>query len=279
MLLRCGPVSDHDAPSESEAEGASLAERAGLTYDEVDEVLRRATEIEHGQGHAAGEGRISPRELEKLGGEIGLSSSAVRTALAEVSVRSLARTSGESRPIDRWFGPGRLGLQRTIGAPMAEVRAEVHSFMERQSFRVKRNFGERIVWEPASGLLHSMRRVLDFSKSARLSTDCEIETSIVPGAFSPNETDVRFVIDMQRTRDQGAGWSMAVASGLTAVGALTGVLALDALMVAVPALGGAALGSLGVFGTRHAYRREIERQHDILARFLDYLEHERPRAR
>lgn len=63
-----------------------------LTYDEVDLVLRRATELQHGD--PTGEGTFTLTEVERLGEEIGLSGEAVRAAL--VHVRSGALVPAQS---------------------------------------------------------------------------------------------------------------------------------------------------------------------------------------
>ena len=102
-----------------------------LTYDEVDLVLRRATELQHGD--PKGEGSFTLAEVERLGGEIGLSSEAVRSALVHVRSGAMVPAEQSSKTLtDRLMGPVQVIIQRRVEGPIGEVWDRINAFMKEQ---------------------------------------------------------------------------------------------------------------------------------------------------
>jgi hypothetical protein len=255
-------------------------EKRRLTYDEVDVVLRRAAEIEHAP--EAGGREVSAEELERMGAEMGLSSAAVRTALVELRGGALARREEPPTFVDAAFGPSRLELSRTVPGPAENVVAHVDGFMREQLFRIKRNFGERLVWERGEGLFDQLRRGLDFGKRYNLATAREIETSVVPAEFGPvaGAVEVRFGVDMGPERSERVRGAFGGGAGLLALSLVLGAfLPPPGLIDVIPwAAGGLAGGGALFVRGRNAYRESMRRVIDGLERFLDFLERERPDA-
>ena len=250
------------------------AERERLTYDEVDLVLRRATELQHGD--PSGQGTFSLAEVERLGGEIGLAPDAVRTALVQVRSGALVPV-GTSAPTlaDRLIGPTQVVAQRRVRGPREDVWNRLGSAMREQLFRVRRNFGERVQWERCAGILSQVRRALDLGDRYTLRNAEEIETAVMelPGG----EVEVVLVARFPATRrshvqDSLVGAGLLTTAALVGGGLLFPVAAIGGVAVAV---GGAGLGALAISASRHAYRKKTDQVLDGLERMLDALEHER----
>lgn len=252
------------------------SEREHLTYDEVDLVLRRATELQHGD--PTGEGKFSLEEVERLGSEIGLSSEAVRTAL--VHVRSGALMPVENKPrtlADRLVGPEQVVVQRRVRGPVAEVWERVNAFMREQLLVVRRNFGERVVWGPTEGIVSQVRRALDIGNQYTLRGAEEIETSVMDLPGSGGYVEVVLVARFAQTRRDQLQGGMVGAGILLAAGAVGAVFLLELALVAsiAAAAGGVGLSGAVIGSTRRKYLETVGGVRTALERLLDALEHER----
>lgn len=255
---------------------ADEGERERLTYDEVDLVLRRATELQHGD--PSGEGTFSLGEVERLGGEIGLSPDAVRTALVQVRSGALVATEATSPTLaDRLLGPVQVVVQRRVRGPRDEVWARLSESMREQLFRVKRNFGERVQWERSEGIFSQVRRALDIGDRYTLRDAEEIETAVMDLPGDGGDVEVVLVArfpDTRRQQLQGTliGAGVLTTAGLVGAGFLFPILAMAGIASIV---GGVGVGALAISAGRHTYRKKTEHARDGLERMLDALEHER----
>src|SRR5262245_45762160 len=90
----------------------------------MDLVLRRAAEIEETSDSAAAE-QVSAEEIERAGVEAGLSSVALRQALAEVRSGALVAPPAAPGFLDRAFGPTVVVLERVVPGTATEVNARL----------------------------------------------------------------------------------------------------------------------------------------------------------
>lgn len=247
-----------------------------LTYDEVELVLRRATELQHGE--PKGEGSFTLAEVERLGEEIGLSGDAVRSALVHVRSGAIV-TSSDHRPTlwDRLMGPELVVIERRVKGPRAEVWERINTFMREQLLVVRRNFGERVLFGPTQSMMSQFRRALDLGNRYSLRGAEEIEVAVVPRPAPDPDVEVIVVArfpEARRKEIRGGLIKAGVLVGLGAVGAA--VLAPLAVVGAYAAAGGAAgLGGVTLSSSVRRYRTQVESVRVSLERLLDALEHER----
>lgn len=247
-----------------------------LTYDQVELVLRRAAEIE--QRTEGQSDRVTPEELEKLGEEVGLSKTAVRTAMVELRTNALVPYTGGGGPLDRVFGPSKIVVQRTVPESAERVRHLVRRWMESQLFRIKRNFGERLVWERTEGFFDTIKRALDINSQYSLTEVQEVETIVTEVPFSDGtQTDVRFAFDLGEKRADSAKGAF-IGAGLCAAAGLVTAFAADLAfpLLLLPAVGGPAIGAGVIGGAATGYRKESDKVRAAFELFLDQIEHERP---
>jgi hypothetical protein len=256
---------------------AFMVDQAGVPGDPKDDklsrqqlelALRRAAEIERREG-APGD-MIAISDAERIAAEAGLSPQAVRQALAEVRTGALTPPS----VFDRVLGPRRLVVERVVPGPIEFVRRQVDRFFKDQLMRVKRNFGDRIVWEPAAGFATAMVRAFDWNRQYAIGQGLEIECEVAEqSAGPPPRVTVRFLVDVgiQRRHRMGQIAGGAVLGGAMAAGAvpLVGHLLYEIIAIA----GGGTMAVAAVMNARSSFRRDNERVKLALDRFLDSLEH------
>jgi hypothetical protein len=235
-----------------------------LTPDQVKLVLRRAAELER---KPVADDTLTPAQLEEIAKEVGISMPAVRQALAEVSATPVApRTLA-----DRVIGPREIAVEREIKLPAAIAKARVVEFMDKQVMQVRRDLGDRVIWEKARGLMAAARTFADLGlRSVVVPKRAEIETQI--NAISDGETHVRIIMrlpEQRAARARGAVISAAVGAAV-AIGAIAGQVHPIGLEIGLAA-GGGAFGAGMVARARERYRRTQERASDGLERFLDML--------
>lgn len=247
-----------------------------LTYDEVELVLRRATELQHGE--PSGEGSFTLAEVERLGEEIGLSGDAVRAALVHVRSGAIV-PANDRRPSlsDRWVGPEQVVIERRVRGPGAEVWERINTFMREQLLVVQRNFGERVLFGPTQGMMSQFRRALDLGNRYSLRGAEQIEVAVVPRPGPDQDVEVIVVArfpEARRKELRGGLIGAGVFVGLGAVGAV--VLAPLAMVgAAAAAAGGVGLGGVTLSASVRSYRKQVESVRVALERLLDALEHER----
>ena len=144
-----------------------------LDPDAAGEVLRRAAELDLERG---GDGRGLDRStLEAAADEVGLSSDAVRRALAEHDAGALAPTPPERSLL----GPARVRLVRTIDLPPRSARQRVDRWLKSQLLEVHRRGPTETEWRRRDDLGAKVRRRVDPTKRVRLSGVDGVVASVV----------------------------------------------------------------------------------------------------
>lgn len=242
-----------------------------LTREDLEAVIRRAAELEAGESGDVPE--ISESDIVRIAGEVGLSESSVRRALAE---RRASADTGLLRDrgwASRLCGPSLLTVTRTLERPADDVRSEIETFFrEKQSLRLVRRTGDVSLWEPDSGMIPSLLRSVDlFGEGYTLAKKCRaVEVRVVP--LDEESCQVTLRGDMANERG-GWFWGMGVATGgaLTA-GASIFITGLPTLPDVV-ALGSPALLGVMVAAARRAYLRSLEKTRLAAEGILDRVEH------
>jgi hypothetical protein len=243
-----------------------------LPAGQLEEVLRRAVELEAREGGADGE--FSVDDAVRIAGEIGVSEASVQNALALVERDQMLVPSQKHNAVDRWFGASRVVSARNVKGPLSEVRSIVGEVLTRQLFNVARNLGDRVIWERSEGFFDGVRRALDFDKRYRL-TEVELIDATIKDAAQPDRVDVRLELDfspLRKTRLRKAIiWPALVGGGLIAIGGAMGFLSVGGFFAA----GGAAVGGGIHMRMRNKYLTAVGEAQQAVERLLDHLEHER----
>lgn len=257
-----------------------------LSPEQVDQVLRRAAEIDSGPGETlrgladadlgtrALEPGMTPDEVVRLGLEAGLRHDAIVAALVEV--RRGVLLEPESGPLARALGPSHIVVTRVVPAPTETVRRAVDRFLRDQLMTVRRHHGDRVEWERAQGIWPGLLRSLDFSKRYGFSLVNHVETSIVSEGDSTAVTFHIDVSEMRRERITHMGIRSLLAFALIGLGGsalIPGFGVGDML-----ALAGGGVAASGIFAIER--RRYLESRSRVLLapeRFLDLLVHRRRR--
>jgi hypothetical protein len=244
-----------------------------LPAGELEEVLRRAVELESREGGAGGEYTVE--DAVRIASEIGVSEGSVQKALALVERDQMLVPSEPPRTLDRWFGAARVVSARNVGGPLHEVRGIVGEVVSRQLFNVVRNMGDRVIWERSEGFFDGMRRALDFDKRYRL-TEVQLIDATIKDAAQPGRVDVRIELDFSPLRKsrlrKGIIWPLLIGGGLTALGGAVGFLTMPGIVFAG---GGAATGAGIHMRMRSKYLSSVHEAQQAVERLLDHLEHER----
>ncbi len=254
-----------------------------LTRREVDEVLRRAAELEARRLHrGAGSGgddldddgdphgtHLPEPEVFRLGQEAGLSEEALREALTDM--RAGAHEGAPS--------PNEIVVTRTVPGAPAPVARAVERFLRDQLMTIRRHHGARIEWQRARGLWPGLMRSLEFARRFAFGPVSRVETR-VEATPSGDATHVSFRIDVgpwRRDRLVRAVGRAATAFGCFGLGGawlLPGFGLPD--VMALLAGGGIAGGLVALEQRRFAHSRE-----EVAVapeRFLDLLVLRRTRA-
>ena len=156
---------DPDAPSGADASAAGPPSTAGpLSSGDLEQVIRRAAELQHsvGAGGAGGRDGLSEGEVLRIGREVGLDPRHVRRALAEHRAESLVPALPEDEAPLRALGEGRVRASRAVPGEPVGVQEKLEGHLRtRESLQSVRRRPGRSLWEPAGSLLSKMQRTLD----------------------------------------------------------------------------------------------------------------------
>jgi hypothetical protein len=286
------------------------AAQGRLTSDEVAAVLRRAAALDAAAGLGPGDdhdayddGRYDADAVEAAAGEVGVSATAVRQAVAELRVGALAPVDAEPvrrgrRLARRNVGTGRAGgppphttstparatgaaadrrrpdaspvvvEQRLVAPPPDAVLALLERRLKRMMFEVRRRGPAEGLYRPRTDLAAKVARKVDLTGRIRLEG---VQVIAVHATPADGQTLVRVEATMAVSRTNvvagsaGAGAAVAVAAGFG--GALLADPAL--VVVALPAGGVIAAGGLRVRGRR--WQRQRDEIAETLAGVLDDL--------
>lgn len=187
----------------------------GLTRQEFDAVIRRATELAAGDTEGA-ERSVSEAELFRIAGEVGLSDRHVRLALAEV--RS-GVASGNL--VDRVFGPALVRASRVVrGSPDALAATLDDFFVATQLLqRVRRGPGI-LQYRPALDWASQLARAASFtSRKYYIASAKSVEARLEP--IDADSTLVELSLEPGMRNDNL--WGAGLGGGTAGVGAGIGV--------------------------------------------------------
>jgi hypothetical protein len=230
----------------------------------VERVLARALELQAGPAGDP-QDRLTEAQLLDLAKEVGLDPVHLRQALAEERTR--VAVPEEKGLLATLYGSATVSAQRTVHGTPAQVLQALDDWMQRQEcLKVKRHFGERIVWEADQGLAGTVKRVVS-GKGAALARATDVGATA--SALDPTRVVVRLDAQLGGHRASMAQVNAGLGAASLAAGGVLAALSFPVLAVAAPAL----VLVPAVWGaTRSAHARVVARAQLALKQVLDRLE-------
>lgn len=246
-----------------------------LSRTAVERVLARAAELQARTGDE--EPGLSEAQLLEIAGEVGLSATSVRQAIAEV--RTQVEAPDESGAAHSLLGTATVRAARVVPGTAVTTLAIIDDWMQRtESLQVKRRFPDQMSWEPRQDFLASIRRALRIGgRGFHLAGTTEVGAVVVP--VEAKRSHVALVADFADARSQRAMTAMGVAAAGILVGvpgfwmALNANLYVAAVLALIPALG---VPIAAVTAVRRVYRAQLKRATVALEQVLDRLEYPGP---
>ena len=170
--------------------------------------------------------------------------------------------------VDHLFGPATAHAMRTVrGTADAQLAALDALMQQEEGLRVKRRYGNRVMWERAPGIVANLTRALDMGgRGYHLARTDEIAATAV--VVDDQRTVVTIEASLSGTRSR----NIAAGTALTVFGALgTAVLFVLGVMPVVAALPFVVLGVAGIAAAR-VHRGTLTRAQLSLEQTLDRLE-------
>jgi len=275
------PANDSGPDSAGAASGsarsgvpARRARSEAITREQLERVIRRASDLQF-RSSTNVSSDLDPAEVVRIGEEVGLDARHVQQAMAEIQAEALVPTAPEDGGfMAKWAGPAVVRVSRVVPGDQARIEANLeHYLREKELLRPVRTKPGRSLWEPARGLVSSMRRSLDvgghgytIARARRLQVAVE--------ALESGWSLVTLTADMGNVRNETAGgWLFGLSLGSLSA-ATTLVVATGGVVLAV--VGGAAIVGGAVATARGAarthIRKERERMELTLLGLLDRLE-------
>ncbi len=229
----------------------------------LERVIARAAELQARTSDAAE--TMTEDQIIALGREVGLSPAYLRQALAEE--RSHRGQPTAAHGLLR--GPALLTAERTVRGTAPEVFAALDIWMQKEEWlQIKRQFPDRIVWEPRRDFEGNVRRLLNVGgRGYTLSKATDIGATVVPA--DEGRVLVRLDADLSgHRRSSLAGLAAGATAGVVSGGVLL-VLNFAAVIAAAPVV---LLGGVGYFSARASFARVAARVQLTLEQMLDRLE-------
>ena len=230
----------------------------------VERVLARALELQSGASGDASD-RLSEAQLQDLAKEVGLDTVHLRQALAEERTRTVVPE--ERGLLATLFGSATVSAQRTVHGTPAQVLQALDDWMQRQEcLKVKRHFGDRIVWEADQGITGKVKRVVS-GKGQALSRANDVSATVI--ALDASRALVRLDATLAGSRASIAQINAGLGGAAVVAGGVLTALSFPVLAAVAPA---AILVPI-VWGTsRSSHARTVERAQLALEQVLDRLE-------
>jgi hypothetical protein len=270
---------DRRAPDAAEGDGELPVPWSGsgrpLSSAEVERVIRRASDLQFEAGATGAADGLEEGELIRIGEEVGLGPRYVRQALAEVRADSLVPAlPSESSKAARVFGSGLVRASRVVPGNPPEVEDRVATyFRDHELLKPVRSQPGRSLWEPAGGLLSTMRRAMDVGgRGYELAKARNIAVDIEP--LESGWSLVTVTADLRNARNEAAaGWYLG--GVFTALGASISLLVTGGatlpLLLGSGLISGAVLGT-ATWATGKTFRKRWTRMEMALQGFLDRVE-------
>jgi hypothetical protein len=225
-------------------------------------VLARAAELQALSGEAAE--TLTDDQIIELGREVGLSAQHLRRALAEERGRR-ERPNGPGL----LFGSPTVAAERVIRGSAEGVFAALDVWFQKEEWlQIKRQFPDRIVWEPRHDFEGGVRRLLNVGgRGYTLSRATDVGATVVPA--DEGRVLVRLDADLSGKRRAAVG-GMLAAMAFGAAGSAVAV-ALNFALIAAP-IPLVVVGSAGYFIARGVHAGAVSRVQLTLEQMLDRLE-------
>ena len=241
---------------------------------DLERVFRRASDLQFRAGSDAGQ-TIGEAEALRIGEEVGLERRYVRQALAEVRADALLPvTAKESRLAVRLYGTALIRESRVVPGDRDEVNASISAhFRERELLKPVRIRAGGSLWQPAAGLLSTMKRAMDVGGHGYdLAKARSVEVDVEP--LEPGWSLVTLTADVGNLRNEvAAGWYLGLL-GL-AIPAAIALVAIGGpelpMLIGSGLAGGTAVGT-ATWATGKHFRRRRERVRLVFQGLLDRLE-------
>lgn len=275
-----GPARGGDDPPGSEGDPRRPVETGGgppVPSSELERVIRRATELQHGPGAGgAGGGDEDPlteEEILRIGREVGLEPRHVRRALAEVRAEALLPEPPDDTDLARqlWGGAFARASRAIPGDPdEVQERVEEH-FRQRESLQPIRSRPGRSLWEPAGGLVNKMQRALDVGgRGYELAEARRVELSVT--GLESGWSLVTVTADLRNLRtEHAAGWAGG-AAGVIVPGVVIGAVVAGLPLELLLPLGAGGIGGTSALAGRYTLGKKRRRVELVLEGLLDRLE-------
>lgn len=249
-----------------------------LSRTALERVLARAAELQAQTGDD--DPGLSEAQLVEIAGEVGLSATNVRQAIAEE--RAHLDLPDETGPVHAMLGAAVVQAARVVPGDAPATLIAIDEWMRRtESLQVKRRFPDQLSWEPRQDFVATIRRALRVGgRGFHLAGTTEVRAVAV--SVGSHRTRVQLVADCSGARARRATAAiLAVAAGIL-VGvpafwlATNAGLAIAAALALLPAL---ALPMTAVSLARRAHHAQMIRAHVVLEQALDRLEYPDTRPR
>lgn len=241
-----------------------------LTRREFDAVIRRAAELATSDPDA-GEGALTESELYRIAGEVGLSASHVRRALAEVR----AGTVGGGL-LERFFGQSVVRASRVVPGRPEDLAARLDDFLvASQLLQPVRRARTVLQYRPALDWTSQLARAASFhSRKYYIASSRSVEIHLEP--VDDHRTLVELVVDPGTRGDDVAS---AIVGGVLGGGG-AGALSAWGLVIVIPAAAALTAGAVlaaGVSGgiayaVGQAHKRKLIEVRAEIEGVLDSLE-------
>jgi hypothetical protein len=251
----------------------NLPARSPLDRAALERVLARAAELQSAEGEGGDDPALTDAQLIEIAKEVGLGPVHLRQALAEERTRLEAPVARGT--VDHLFGPATAHAMRTVrGSADAQLAALDALMQQEEGLRVKRRYGNRVMWERAPGIVANLTRAFDMAgRGYHLARTDEIAATAV--IVDDERTVVTIEASLAGTRSR----NIAGGAGLTMFGAIaTGILLVLGVMPIVAAIPIVVLGIAGLI-TARIHRGTLTRAQLALEQTLDRLERNEPPRR
>ncbi len=229
----------------------------------LERVIARAAELQARTADTAE--TMTEDQIIALGREVGLSPAYLRQALAEE--RSRRGQPGAAHGLLR--GPALLSAERIVRGTSPEVFAALDVWMQKEEWlQIKRQFQDRMVWEPRRDFEGTVRRLLNVGgRGYALSKATDVGATVVPA--DEGRVLVRLDADLSGHRRGSLGGMLAGASVGVASGGVLLALHFALLAAAAPVVG---LAGVGYVVAHNVYAQAASRVQLTLEQLLDRLE-------
>jgi len=243
----------------------------GLTRQEFDSVMKRATELALSDP-SAGEGALDETEVFRIAREVGIPDAHVRRALVEVRSAEVPVTV-----VDRWYGTASVSASRVVLGQREDVAEIMDEFLvSGHLLQPVRRGSEVLLYRPAVDWLSNFARA-GASMSERVFWAGSKEFEVRLRQVDNEQVMVDLTVDPGIRSDYVTGGLIGAAAGGGGAGFGVGMLvayltALPVLVVPTAIVTAGAIASGVVWATGRASKRKREEVKQELEGVLDALE-------